>query len=318
MKNTTEEPAFVPPYLTLSEAAAHLERETGRSWSPNDLMGFCVVGHIALNAAVRPEALAVQCEVEDSRTTTIRPRKFKPRIINGEACAHYWPATWRMGVAHPVTLMHVWQAGRGKVAHAVPTARDDEPDMVMFVNEQHELVTHEVTAADLRVSRDTLPVILSRWKAQREALAEEMRSRADDPQFSELGAKLNEAAREQAREMGEALRASVGIHGPAQAAAPEAAPSASASPAARPEAVAGAAEAETPAQRRERLQQRVDHWKARGVRDFTKRVAGEEGVTVARIRQILRKPRAKQEPARQKTKPRRPATFCSGLCDAAS
>lgn len=88
---------------------------------------------------------------------------------------------------------------------------------------------------------------------------------------------------------------------------------------ARPEPVAAPAEAvpdaeiETPVQKRERLQQRVNHWKAQGVRDWTARVAGEEGVTVARIRQILGKAEAKAPTGRKKAKPRPPATFCSGL-----
>lgn len=90
------------------------------------------------------------------------------------------------------------------------------------------------------------------------------------------------------------------------------APSTSASPAARPEAVAVPAGApETPAQKRERLQLRVNYWRGQGVRDWTARVATEEGVTVARIRQILGKTTPKN-PAEGKN-PRQPATFCSGL-----
>ena len=77
--------------------------------------------------------------------------------------------------------------------------------------------------------------------------------------------------------------------------------------------VLGAGGDETPVQRRERLQQRVDYWKAQGVRDFTKRVAKEEDVTEDRIRKILGKGRTKPATAKPKAKPRPPATFCSGL-----
>lgn len=99
-------------------------------------------------------------------------------------------------------------------------------------------------------------------------------------------------------------------------------PSASAPAVAAPEPVATPAEAvpspgaggkETPVQRRERLEQRVSHWKAKGVRNFTARVAEEEGVTEARIRQILSKAKPKKPTGGKKAKPRQPATFCSGL-----
>ena len=99
-------------------------------------------------------------------------------------------------------------------------------------------------------------------------------------------------------------------------------PSASAPAVAAPEPVATPAEAvpspgaggkETPVQRRERLEQRVSHWKAKGVRNFTAIVAEEEGVTEARIRQILSKAKPKKPTGGKKAKPRQPATFCSGL-----
>lgn len=91
------------------------------------------------------------------------------------------------------------------------------------------------------------------------------------------------------------------------------APSTSASPAACPEAVAVPAGApETPAQKRERLQARVNYWRGQGMRDWTARVAREEGVTVARIRQILSSAKPK-EPVGGRKKPRQAATFCSGL-----
>lgn len=100
---------------------------------------------------------------------------------------------------------------------------------------------------------------------------------------------------------------------PMPAPTPTHAPSASASPAARPEAVAVPAGApETPAQKRERLQARVNYWRAQGVRDWTARVAREEGVTVVRIRQILSSAKPK-EPVGGGKKPRQAATFCSGL-----
>jgi hypothetical protein len=162
---TSSEPAFVPDYLTLNEAATHLERETGRPWSASALLGFCAQGNIPMHAAVPRDARAVQCEVTDPRTLTIRPVKMAPFTVKGQTIAHYRPATWRMAVAHPVTIAHVWQTGRGEVAHAVPTARDDDPGMVMFVNDRHEPIAHEVTAEDLRVSGDTLRAIRDRWGA---------------------------------------------------------------------------------------------------------------------------------------------------------
>lgn len=114
---------------------------------------------------------------------------------------------------------------------------------------------------------------------------------------------------------------------PPTADTPAPAPSASAPAVALPEPVAAPAEAvpvleagasETPAQKRERLQQRVNYWKAQDVRDWTARVAREERVTVARIRQILGKAEAKAPTGRKKAKPRQPATFCSGLMAPAS
>lgn len=109
-------------------------------------------------------------------------------------------------------------------------------------------------------------------------------------------------------------------------AAPAPAPSASAPAVAVPEPVAAPVEAvpslgaggkETPVQRRERLEQRVSHWKAKGVRSFTARVAEEEGVTEVRIRQILRAKGKKPATKKPKAKPRPPATFCSGLMSSA-
>lgn len=107
---------------------------------------------------------------------------------------------------------------------------------------------------------------------------------------------------------------------------PTPAPSASAPAVAVPEPVAAPVEAvpslgaggkETPVQRRERLEQRVSHWKAKGVRSFTARVAEEEGVTEVRIRQILRAKGKKPATKKPKAKPRPPATFCSGLMSSA-
>ena len=46
--------------------------------------------------------------------------------------------------------------------------------------------------------------------------------------------------------------------------------------------------AECQAQRRARLERRRDELKAQGVRDFTKRIAAEEGISEARVRQLLR------------------------------
>lgn len=161
---TMNEPAFVPPYLTLKEAAEYLERATGKAWNPSMLMGFCAQQNIPVNAAVPRDARAVQCEITNYvPELTIRPVKLPPLTIKGRTHAHYWLATWRMAVAYPETIAHVWQTGRGEVAHGVPTARDHEPCMVLFVNDKHEPVTHEVTAEDLRVQRDTLRVIRDRW-----------------------------------------------------------------------------------------------------------------------------------------------------------
>lgn len=165
---TMNEPAFVPPYLTLKEAAEYLERATGKAWNPSMLMGFCAQQNIPVNAAVPRDARAVQCEITNYvPELTIRPVKLPPLTIKGRTHAHYWLATWRMAVAYPETIAHVWQTGRGEVAHGVPTARDHEPCMVLFVNDKHEPVTHEVTAEDLRVQRDTLRVIRDRWSETR-------------------------------------------------------------------------------------------------------------------------------------------------------
>lgn len=57
-----------------------------------------------------------------------------------------------------------------------------------------------------------------------------------------------------------------------------------------PDAQAGvdASKEETPEVRRDRLRARFDEVKATGVRDYSKRVADEEGITPARLRQILK------------------------------
>ena len=160
----TNEPAFVPDYLTLREAVSHLGHKTGRPWDVSALLGFCAQKNIPLHAAVPRNACAVQCEVTDYLPLTIRPVKMKPYTFKGQTYAHYRPATWRMAVAYPITIAHVWQTGRGDVAHGVPTAYDHSPEMVLFVNDQREPVTHEVTAADLRVCRETLANILDKWR----------------------------------------------------------------------------------------------------------------------------------------------------------
>lgn len=217
---TMNEPAFVPPYLTLKEAAEYLERATGKAWNPSMLMGFCAQQNIPVNAAVPRDARAVQCEVTNYvPELTIRPVKLPPLTIKGRTHAHYWLATWRMAVVYPGTIARVWQTGRGEVAHGVPTARDHEPCMVLFVNDKHEPVTHEVTAEDLRVQRDTLRVIQDRW-SETQALPA-ARPATPAPSASAPAAALPEP---------------VAAH--AEAVAP---PSASASPAARPEAVAAPA-----------------------------------------------------------------------------
>ena len=247
---TMNEPAFVPPYLTLKEAAEYLERATGKAWSASSLLGFCATKQITLHAAPPPEAQAVQCEVTSyAPVLTVRPRRF---AVGCMVDAHYWPATWRMGVVHPLTVGHVWQCGRGSVAHAVPTARDDEPDLVLFVNDKHEPVTHEVTAAGLRVSRDTLEDILSAWKRQRAAIAAELAAIPADT-LAAVRATADALAlhhAEQARRNVELLHAGWGRQSPPEPAqateAPAHAPGASASPAARPEAVAAPAAPEAP------------------------------------------------------------------------
>jgi hypothetical protein len=160
----TTEPAFVPDYLTLSEAVSHLERKTGRPWDVSVLLGFCAQKHIPMHAAVPRNARAVQCEVTDVLPLTFRPVKGEPYTVNGQTYAHYRPAIWRMAVAYPITIAHVWQTGCGDVAHGVPSYHDHDPEMVMFVNDQHEPVTHQVTAADLRVCRETLTHILGKWR----------------------------------------------------------------------------------------------------------------------------------------------------------
>ena len=52
--------------------------------------------------------------------------------------------------------------------------------------------------------------------------------------------------------------------------------------------IAGAGDTESPAQRRERLKKRVQEVKARGTRGFLKVVAQEEGISVSRLKQILK------------------------------
>lgn len=250
---TMNEPAFVPPYLTLKEAAEYLERATGKAWNPSMLMGFCAQQNIPVNAAVPRDARAVQCEITNYvPELTIRPVKLPPLTIKGRTHAHYWLATWRMAVAYPETIAHVWQTGRGEVAHGVPTARDHEPCMVLFVNDKHEPVTHEVTAAGLRVSRDTLEDILSAWKRQRAAIAAELAAIPADT-LAAVRATADALAlhhAEQARRNVELLHAGWGRQSPPEPAraaeAPAHAPSASASPAARPEAGAAPAAPEAP------------------------------------------------------------------------
>lgn len=52
--------------------------------------------------------------------------------------------------------------------------------------------------------------------------------------------------------------------------------------------VAGAGDVESAAQRRERLKKRVQALKAKGVRAFLKTVAEEEGISVSRLKQLLK------------------------------
>ena len=53
--------------------------------------------------------------------------------------------------------------------------------------------------------------------------------------------------------------------------------------------VAGAGDAESAEQRRERLKVRVRAQKARGTRAFLKVVADEEGISVSRLKQLVKK-----------------------------
>ncbi len=55
-----------------------------------------------------------------------------------------------------------------------------------------------------------------------------------------------------------------------------------------------APEHETPEARRARVRARYDEVRATGVRDYAKRVADEEGITTARLRQILREKRERK------------------------
>lgn len=52
--------------------------------------------------------------------------------------------------------------------------------------------------------------------------------------------------------------------------------------------VAGAGDVESAAQRRERLKKRVHALKVKGVKAFLKTIAEEEGITVSRVKQLLR------------------------------
>lgn len=51
--------------------------------------------------------------------------------------------------------------------------------------------------------------------------------------------------------------------------------------------VQGGGNAESAAQRRERLKKRVEELKAKGVKAFLKTVAGEEGISISRLKQLL-------------------------------
>jgi hypothetical protein len=51
--------------------------------------------------------------------------------------------------------------------------------------------------------------------------------------------------------------------------------------------IAGAGDAESAAQRRERLKKRVQAVKAKGIKAFLKAVAEEEGISVSRLKQLL-------------------------------
>ena len=63
--------------------------------------------------------------------------------------------------------------------------------------------------------------------------------------------------------------------------------------------IAGGGDQESAAQRRERLQKRVDAERAKGNRAFNKTVAEEEGINVSRLKQILA---GKPEPAKARSK----------------
>ncbi|MBK1720314.1 hypothetical protein [Thiocystis violacea] len=63
--------------------------------------------------------------------------------------------------------------------------------------------------------------------------------------------------------------------------------------------IAGGGDQESAAQRRERLQRRVDAERAKGTRVFLKTVAEEEGINLSRLKQILA---AKPEPVKARSK----------------
>ena len=112
------------------------------------------------------------------------------------------------------------------------------------------------------------------------------------------------------------LEALAAAQSPAVPPAQPGTPSHSASaPASTPEPVAGTAGAdkEDPIDRARRLADRVEHWKRKGVHNYTARVADEEGLSVERVRQLLRKLDPKPAASPKKNKPRQKATFCSGL-----
>lgn len=60
--------------------------------------------------------------------------------------------------------------------------------------------------------------------------------------------------------------------------------------------VAGAGDAESAEQRRERLKKRVQAVKSKGNRSFLKTVAEEEGISVSRLKQLLKEPNTPAKP----------------------
>ena len=163
--------AFMPKYLTLSEAADWLSNETASVWTESALLGFAAEYHIALHAAPPIDARAAELELlPGGRTLTIRPLDVGGMKLK-------MPGQWRMAVVHPYPIAQLWLTGESKVSHAVKTSLEDGDAMVFFHDEVGNMSGIDVTMKNIRVSRQDLQNIISRYRSMKPAPANEPAAR---------------------------------------------------------------------------------------------------------------------------------------------